>query len=154
MSEKKADGTPEGLMPSLGFEKDLKREDEGDWFTLDAVPGNYPELSTAVTRVRVRSRHTSEYRQAEINMQMKAMRKKERERIDFGLKEANRLVASHCLVDWEMNDVNGEIFSFTKERAVLLMTDDRYRDFQRFVNECIAVLQGDIEEVQEEISGN
>jgi hypothetical protein len=156
MTEKKKSAlttSTSSAIPALGFEKDLQREEEGDWFTLEDVPTRRPNLDGIVRRVKVRSQHTSMYKNAELSMQMKAMRKKEKERIRFGIEEVDRLLAEHCLVDWEIISQDGIEVPFSPEAALIMMTDPKYRDFANFVKEAVAVIQGDVEELQEEAEG-
>ena len=141
------------IIPELGFEKDVKREYEGDWFALEDIPSRHPRLDGIVLRVKVRSRHTKEYRRAEMTMQTKALRKREVERVEYGLQETKRLTAKYCLIDWELIDVRGELIDFSEERAMEMMTNMKYREFADFVYECIAVLQGDLDDVMEEDEG-
>lgn len=150
MADEKLNDT---MLPELGFERDVKREDEGDWVSLDDTPTARPTLSGHVKRVRVRSRYTPDYRQAELDVQTRALRRKMRDRVQYALDQSAKLTAEYCLVDWEITDANGAPLPFSKAAAMRLMTDPRYRDFAGFVNEAVALLQGDLEEAQEEDAG-
>lgn len=109
----------------LGFEVDIKLEDEGDWFTPDQLLGG---------RVKVRSKFTNDWKSAYRTMVVQAQRKKIVARAKFLEDGLRTMLADHCLVDWELKDKEENEVLYSKELAKKFMLEPKYRLFQDAVD--------------------
>ncbi len=137
---------------------DTKLEEAGDWFDHERVPGSEHLLlddnGNGLKAVKVCSRFTSSYREAERKAEEKILRRPRSKRSLYRTESIMELTGRHCVLDWDFTDRDGNAIPFSTETAVNLMTDSSYRHYKDFILMAVATLQGEVEEIKEEDEGN
>ena len=67
----------------------------------------------------------------------------------------NRLVADHCILEWEkVVDAGGAPFPYTKDNAVMLMTNPEYEPFQEHVLGLLQEVDDSYATFEDDVTGN
>ena len=147
---------------------DTKHEDEGDWFehptadTVELAPNQIDnfaavlldENGNGLRRVKVRSMFTSDFERGERAMLTRAARMSQKKRAAFEKDARFRLMAKHCVSDWEFTQRDGSPIPCTPENVETFMVAPEYRNYRGFIMAAVMKLQGDYQEASEEDRGN
>jgi hypothetical protein len=144
---------------------DTKMEEEGVWFEHapeEGEPGpnqieGFRHLlldknGNGFRRVKVTSRYTKAYEDAEDTRQAMLLRKPLKKRLRANRRLTEELTGSKCITDWDFTDANGNAIPLEGNRqlAIDLMQKPQYRHHKFFVSACVQKVQGDVEEAIDE----
>lgn len=170
MSDENVNGKgPDPLADVFGM-VDTELEENGEWFghppiDSETVGPNEIEGSRAslldgngngLRRVFVHSTYIKAFQDDQAAAHKRALNgfRPGKERDKFLEEMRVKLIAKHCVTDWDFTNRAGEQIPITPQLVARIFTDQKFRHHRAFIQAAIFTHQGELQRAVEEDSGN